>query len=68
MEKLKTNVPTSANVPNRIRPRCPQCSSAMDPLYRLGARGNAFVKVPDTFHCPQHDVVARGRRTTRFLA
>ena len=54
-------------MPNRIRPRCPDCGAAMTPVYRKGARGQAFVKIPDTFTCPEDETLARGRRKARIL-
>ncbi|HEX2066101.1 MAG TPA: hypothetical protein VHI93_04740 [Candidatus Thermoplasmatota archaeon] len=54
-------------MPNRARPRCPDCQAAMSPLFRKGPRGKAFVRVPDAFVCSQHDRLARGRESTRFL-
>jgi hypothetical protein len=55
------------SMPNRARPRCPDCNTAMGPLFRHGARGQAFVRVPDAFHCREHDRIARGRKKTIFL-
>jgi hypothetical protein len=55
-------------MPNRIRPRCPDCGRAMAPLFIKGPRGKVFVKVPDTFHCDDHDRIARGRKKAEFLA
>lgn len=52
---------------NRERPRCPTCNDAMGPVYRKGARGKAFVRVPDAFYCVEHDLLARGRRKVKFL-
>jgi len=40
----------------------------MAPLYRYGLRRQGFRKVADTFHCGEHDVIARGRQTVRFLS
>jgi hypothetical protein len=39
----------------------------MDPVFRKGPRGKAFVRVPDAFYCPEHNLIARGRKATRFL-
>lgn len=53
---------------NRIRPRCPTCQTAMTPVYRKGARGKAFVKIPDTFTCAEHGGLAVGRRKVKYVA
>jgi hypothetical protein len=53
-------------MPNRARPRCPACGRAMSPVFRKGARGKAFVRVPDTFHCLEDDKIAHGRRNVQF--
>lgn len=55
-------------MPNRIRPRCPDCGSAMSPLYAKGPRGKAFVRVRDAFWCAEDRQIARGRRKAVFLA
>lgn len=39
----------------------------MSPVFRKGPRGQAFVKVPDTFHCETHNRLARGRKHVEFL-
>jgi hypothetical protein len=39
----------------------------MAPLFMKGPRGKAFVKVPDMFHCSDHDQLARGRKRVQFL-
>ena len=67
MPKGPPNVPALASMPNRARPRCPSCESAMDPVFRKGPRGKAFVRVPDAFICGEHNVLARGRQKTQFL-
>lgn len=54
-------------MPNRPRPRCPNCNIAMAPLFRKGSRGTAFVRLPEAFYCSEHDLLARGRSKTRFL-
>jgi hypothetical protein len=51
---------------NRVRPRCPTCNVSMGPVFRKGARGVSFVRVPDAFYCVEHNVVARGRKKTTF--
>src|SRR5260221_6681879 len=58
-DALPIYVSSSANMPNRIRPRCPTCDSAMGPVFRKGPRGHAFVRVPDAFYCPD-------RKSTRL--
>lgn len=55
-------------MPNRVRPRCHKCESAMSPLYAKGPRGKAFIRVQDTFWCPADGLVAHGRRKVKFLA
>ncbi|HEX2067039.1 MAG TPA: hypothetical protein VHI93_09530 [Candidatus Thermoplasmatota archaeon] len=55
-------------MPNRARPRCPDCRAAMSPLFRRGSRGKAFVRVAEAFVCSQHGRIAHGREKTRFLA
>ncbi|MCA1811287.1 MAG: hypothetical protein LC623_04665 [Halobacteriales archaeon] len=54
-------------MPNRVRPRCPTCDTAMGPAFCKGPRGKAFIKIPDTFHCLQHNLLARGRQKPEFL-
>jgi hypothetical protein len=54
-------------VANRARPRCPECQTAMDPLFRTGARGTRKVRIPDAFYCTEHDLLAHGRTQARFL-
>jgi peptide methionine sulfoxide reductase MsrB len=54
-------------MPNRIRPRCPTCNSPMGPIFRKGPRGKAFVRVPDSFYCVEHNKLARGRKKTAYL-
>lgn len=54
-------------MPNRVRPRCRECDSAMAPLFAKGVRGRGYVRVPDAFWCHQHKLVARGRRKVRYL-
>lgn len=54
-------------VANRLRPRCPECKTAMGPVYRKGARGKAMVRIPDAFYCATHDLLAHGRTKVRFL-
>jgi hypothetical protein len=54
-------------MPNRVRPRCPTCDTAMGPLFRKGPRGKAFVRVPDAFYCAEHNLLARGRKKAQFL-
>jgi hypothetical protein len=54
-------------MPNRIRPRCPTCATAMGPVFRKGPRGKAFVRVPDAFYCSEHTLLARGRKKTEFI-
>jgi hypothetical protein len=51
---------------NRARPRCPTCGTAMSPVFRKGARGKAFVRVPEAFYCIEHDLMARGRAKPRL--
>ena len=38
----------------------------MAPVYRKGARGKAFVKIPDVFTCDVDGALARGRRKAKF--
>jgi hypothetical protein len=52
---------------NAIRPRCPTCNTAMDPVFRKGPRGQAWIRVPETFHCLKHNLIARGRQAPEFL-
>jgi hypothetical protein len=40
----------------------------MGPVFRKGPRGKAYVRVPDAFHCAEHDLIARGRSKSQFLA
>ena len=54
-------------MPNRIRPRCTTCDQSMAPLYAKGPRGKAFIRVKDSFWCPDHATIARGRRKVTFL-
>ena len=53
-------------MPNRKRPKCPDCAMAMSPVYTRGAR-HGLRRIPDTFHCATHDRLARGRRKVTFL-
>jgi hypothetical protein len=38
----------------------------MSPVFRKGARGKAFVRVPEAFYCIEHDLMARGRAKPRL--
>lgn len=49
-------------MPNKARPRCPDCESAMEPVYRKSQRGASMVRVPNVFWCEDDSVIARGRR------
>jgi peptide methionine sulfoxide reductase MsrB len=53
-------------MPNRVRPRCPTCDAAMGPVFRKGPRGKAFVRIRDAFYCPEHNLLAHGRKKPSF--
>lgn len=56
-------------MPNKPRPRCPKCGSAMAPLFRKGARGSSYVRAGSSFQCSNDDVLARGRGArAKFMA
>jgi hypothetical protein len=48
-------------MPNRVRPR--HHGRAMEPVFRKGPSGNAFVRVPDLFVCAERGcpAVEKGR-------
>jgi len=46
-------------MPNKIRPRCKNCKKAMQPVYQVGPRGKAFVKVAGLFRCRVDGKTAR---------
>lgn len=48
-------------MPNRPRPRCPGCGTAMDPVFRKRSRGDTFARVPEVFWCDACGKGARGR-------
>jgi len=48
-------------MPNKPRPRCPECGMAMDPTYIKRPRGETYKRAGDTFYCDDHDVLAKGR-------
>jgi hypothetical protein len=52
---------------NRIRPRCPDCDSAMMPMFVKRRKGKSFQPVRDTFYCREDGRIARGRRKVKFL-
>jgi len=54
-------------MPNRVRPRCPQCEAAMLPVFRQRPRGATYERIPDVFHCPDHEVMARGRKKAAYF-
>ncbi len=54
-------------VPNRVRPRCPTCDTAMLPVFQQRPRGETYAKIRDVFHCPTHGVLARGRRKVDYF-
>ncbi len=54
-------------MPNRVRPRCPDCNTAMAPVFRARERGEGYARLPDVFWCDTHGKLARGRRTVKFL-
>jgi hypothetical protein len=39
----------------------------MGPLFRKRSRGETYARVPDAFYCPDHDLVARGRKDPQYL-
>jgi hypothetical protein len=39
----------------------------MEPVFRKGPRGKAFVRVLDAFYCSEHNLIARGRKKAEFL-
>ena len=51
---------------NRVRPRC-RCGNVMAPIYAKGPRGVSFVRVKDSFWCPEDGHLARGRRKVKLL-
>lgn len=53
-------------MPNRIRPRCPDCGKAMAPLYAKNRR-DGFTRLQEVFGCRTDGRVARGRLKTRLL-
>lgn len=46
---------------NKPRPRCPECDSAMAPLYRKRPNGTTYARAGTTFYCYEHDILAKGR-------
>lgn len=48
-------------MPNKKRPRCPECDMAMSPLYTNRPQGETMKRAGDTFYCDDHDVLAHGR-------
>lgn len=53
-------------VPNRPRPRCPDCDRAMEPVFTKRERGRSFLRVKEVFWCRTCGMVARGRTKTTF--
>lgn len=55
-------------MPNKPRPRCPECQTAMAPLFRKRPRGSGYARAGTAFQCPSCDTLAKGRGAkTKFL-
>lgn len=56
-------------MPNRTRPRCPECDYAMEPIYRARPRGSTFERVHRVYWCPKDKTLAKARnkKPTIFL-
>jgi RNase P subunit RPR2 len=54
-------------MPNRPRPRCPDCDRAMEPVFTKRERGRSFLRVKEVFWCRTCGMVARGRAKTQFV-
>ena len=53
-------------MPNRIRPRCPSCGKAMQPVF-VRNRREGLSRVLDTFFCREDAILAKGRRKVSYL-
>jgi len=54
---------------NQVRPKCNTCKSSMQPVYQIGPRGKAFVKVGGLYRCRVDGKTARlrgGKRSSGF--
>lgn len=55
-------------LPNKPRPRCPECEAAMAPLYRKRPQGTTYARAGDAFYCHEDDILAKGRTdATEFI-
>ena len=53
---------------NRPRPRCQECTAAMEPVFAHRARGKSHERITEAFWCRACDILAKGRTRTRYLA
>lgn len=57
------------SMPNKPRPRCPNCNVAMAPLFRKRPRGSGYARAGNTFQCTNCETLAKGRGArAKFLA
>ena len=58
----------TARMPNRPRPRCQECTAAMEPVFAKRERGKTHARIMETFWCRACDILAKGRAKPRYLA
>ena len=55
-------------MPNRPRPRCQDCTAAMEPVFAKRERGKTHARIMETFWCRACGMLAKGRAKPRYLA
>ena len=55
-------------MPNRPRPRCQDCTAAMEPVFAKRERGKSHKRIAEAFWCRACGTLGKGREKTRYLA